>query len=311
MTIKQQHSLAFSDLAKAAIAAYKGRDESFAARLQFWIDHFGAKPVTAILSDDVNDGIDLLVQKRRVLVQTRKTGVTRVESDQPISGSTVNRYVASLGTCFKLLGNRGLRNNPGLRLLPRGFVNPIRGVAGQEEGESRTVDVTTSDVMRLIACCRVSRNRKLAALVAFSATTGWRQGSIQSLAWGAVDLKQGFADTARTKNGSAHRCVLQPFVIEELRRIRPESAGDNDLVFGKHSVEKAWQTALERAGLPDNWTLHHLRHVAASILAQDGASVPVIMACLNHKTPAMALRYSHLNIDSLRQATASAWGAAA
>lgn len=296
-------SLAFNDLARAAIAAYKGRDASFAVRLQFWIDLFGDKPVTGILTDDVDDGIGLLVQKRRVLVQTRASGVVRIESDKPISGSTVNRYVASLGTCFKLLRR--------MRLLPRGFVSPMRGAERQAEGESRDIgNVTNGDIKRLIACCRVSRNRKLAALIAFSATTGWRQGSVQSLTWGDVDLKQGFADTGRTKNGTPHRCVLQPFVVEELRRIRPERADDADKVFGNHSVEKAWQTALQRAGLPENWTLHHLRHVAASILAQSGASVPTIMQALNHKTPAMALRYSHLDVVTLRQATASAWGAA-
>lgn len=298
-----QKTLSFVDLAQAAIAVYKGRDASFATRLQFWIDLWGDRPVTGITGDDVDAGVVILTQKKKVHVQTRQTGVVRVESDQTISGSTVNRYTASLGTCFKMLRR--------MRLLPRGFVSPMRGVERQPEGEARDIgDVTQADIKRLIACCRVSRNRKLAALVAFSATTGWRQGSAQSLAWGAVDLKQGTADTRRTKNGSPHRCVLQPFVIEELRRIKPDCAASGDLVFGVHSVDKAWKTALERAGLPSDWTLHHLRHVAASILAQNGASVPTIMQALNHKTPAMALRYSHLDVVTLRQATASAWGEA-
>jgi len=293
-------TLSFRDLAQAAIAAYSGRDGSFSSRLQFWIDHFGDKPITEITGDDVDDGIGILTQKKKIRIQTRKTGVTRVETNEPLSGSTINRYVASLGTCFKLLRR--------MRLLPRGYVSPMRGVERQAEGEARDIgDVTQADIKRLIACCRVSRNRKLAALVAFSATTGWRQGTVQSLTWGAVDLKQGFADTKRTKNGSPHRCVLQPFVVEELRRIKPERAEPSDLVFGAHSVEKAWQTALQRAGLPEEWTLHHLRHVAASILAQSGASVPTIMQALNHKTPAMALRYSHLDVVTLRQATGAAW----
>jgi integrase len=296
-------TLSFKDLANAAIASYKGRDGSFASRLQFWMDLFGDRPVTEITPDDVDDGVGILTQRKKIRVLTTKAGVTRTETDKRLSGSTINRYVASLGTCFKDLRR--------MRLLPRGFVSPMRGIERQPEGEARDIgDVTHTDIRRLIACCRVSRNRKLAALVAFSATTGWRQGSVQALTWGAVDLKQGFADTRRTKNGSPHRCVLQPFVVDELRRIRPEPAADNELIFGKHNVGKAWLNALQRANLPADWTLHHLRHVAASILAQDGASVPVIMQALNHKTPAMALRYSHLDVQTLRQATASAWGAA-
>ena len=106
----------------------------------------------------------------------------------------------------------------------------------------------------------------------------------------------------------SHRCVLQPFVVEELRRIQPTDPHPSALVFGAHSVEKAWRTALQRANLPEDWTLHHLRHVAASILAQNGASVPTIMQALNHKTPAMSLRYSHLDTVTLRQVTGNAWG---
>jgi integrase len=63
-----------------------------------------------------------------------------------------------------------------------------------------------------------------------------------------------------------------------------------------------------KADLPEDWTFHHCRHIAASILAQSGASVVTIMQALNHKTPLMAMRYSHLNVDSLRESIGRAWG---
>ena len=177
-----------------------------------------------------------------------------------------------------------------------------------EEGAGRTLTVTLDDVRRLVAACRVSRNRKLAALVAMACTTGWRKGTLQSLTWGQINLTDGFADTARTKNGTAHRTPLLPWVIKELVRIKQDFATDKTEVFGAKNFDRAWQNALKLADLPEDWTFHHCRHIAASILAQSGASVVTIMQALNHKTPLMAIRYSHLNTDSLRESLGRAWG---
>jgi integrase len=295
---------AFSALARAVLAANVTRDRSFANRAQFWIEHFGDRDITAITTDDVDDGIDALIKrgKFRAITCRKPDGVvssTVVPTGQPLGSATVNRYIASLGTIFKELRR--------MRLLPRGFVSPMRGVARQPEGAGRTVSVTVDDVKRLIDACRVSRNRKLAALTAMACTTGWRLGSLQSLRWADLDLDRGHADTLRTKNGTPHRTPLLPWVVDELRRMRPSLARPADPVFDKKNFRKAWETALRLADLPTEWTFHHCRHIAASVLAQSGASVVTIMQALNHKTPLMAMRYSHLNTAALRDSLGRAW----
>ena len=293
--------LAFDTLAEAAIAAYSGRDPSFASRTRFWVGHFGARDITTITTDDIEDGIDALMKRGKHQVTTwgpRKK--PRLEATgKPLAPSSVNRYISTLGTVFKDLKK--------LRLLPRGFVSPMRGVGRLGEGEGRTVTVTVEDVHRLVAAARVSRNRKLAALTAMACTTGWRLGTLQALKWRELDLKAGHADTLRTKNGTPHRTPLLSWVIDELKRMRPEQAQPDDLVFGAGSFKKAWVSALKLADLPQDWTFHHCRHIAASILAQSGASVVTIMQALNHKTPLMAMRYSHLNTDALRESLGRAW----
>lgn len=291
-------NLSFSDCANAVVASYDGLDNAFSTRIAFWVDFFGERDLTTITADDIEDGIDALIKRGKIKVTTRASGVRREASDRPLANATINRYVASLGTLFKQLKKR--------RLLPRGFVSPMRGVGRLEEGAGRTVEVTIEDVKRLIACCRISRNRYLAAITAMACTTGWRRGTLVGLKWGQVNLKEGFADTARTKNGTPHRTPLLPWVVDELRRIQPENPRDTDFVFGQQDFDKAWQRAVERANLPP-WTFHHCRHIAASILAQSGASVVTIMQALNHKTPLMAMRYSHLNTDSLRESLGRAW----
>lgn len=96
-------------------------------------------------------------------------------------------------------------------------------------------------------------------------------------------------------------------MVTELSRTRPALAKPQDTVFGAANVDRAWHNAVKLADLPAEWTFHHCRHIAASILAQSGASVVTIMQALNHKTPLMAMRYSHLNMDSLRNSLGRAW----
>jgi len=290
----------FADLASAIVASYAGRDPTFAARVDFWVNFFQDKDITTITTEDVEDGIDALVKRGKIKVLTTAEGVTKTLTGQPLSPATVNRHVACLGTVFKELRRR--------RLLPRGFVSPMRGVSRMEEGPGRTLSVTLDDVKRLIAACRVSRNRKLAALVAMACTTGWRRGTLENLSWGEINLAEGCADTPRTKNGTPHRTPLLPWVVKELVRIRPALATPTDKVFGDKNVDRAWHNAVKLADLPADWTFHHSRHIAASILAQSGASTVTIMQALNHKTPLMAMRYSHLNTDSLRDSLGRAWG---
>ncbi len=172
---------------------------------------------------------------------------------------------------------------------------------------ARTLQVTVDDVKRLVAACRLSRNKSLAAITAMACTTGWRLGNLQSLRWRDVNLEEGYADTARTKNGTPHRAVLLPWVLAELKKICPKHPQPDDFIFGNKTFRKTWQGALALADLPQDWTFHHCRHIAASILAQSGASVAVVMACLNHKSPSMAMRYTHLNTQTLRDGMTRAW----
>lgn len=292
-------SYSFTDLASAILASYSGRDPSFSARVGYWSEFFGDADVTMITTDDVEDGIDALIKRGKIRVLTTSTGITKEFTGEPLSNATINRHVACLGTIFKELKRR--------RLLPRGFISPMRGVSRMEEGTGRTLTVSTDDVKRLVAACRVSRNRKLAAIVAMACTTGWRKGTLQNMTWGQINLVDGYADTPRTKNGTAHRTPLLPWVIKELTRIKPRFATNKDEVFGERNFDRAWHNALKLADLPSEWTFHHCRHIAASILAQSGASVVTIMQALNHKTPIMAIRYSHLNTDSLRESLGRAW----
>jgi integrase len=287
----------FKDAADLAVQLYRGRDTLASARLQFWVDRLGDLPIASIKSTDVEDGVDFLVStSKRKYVR----GAGTVEAGKPLSGSTINRYVAVLGSMYKVLSTH--------RRLPRGLVSPTKGVQRLPESEGRTLQVSVADVRRLVAVARLSRNRKLAALIAVGCCTGLRMGSLKSIRWGDVDLGAGHIDVSVTKNGRPTRSVMPAWAVAELARIKPAKADDAMLVFGPSNPMRSFRNTLKDAGLPQSWTLHHMRHIAASVLAESGAPLPVVMQALNHRTPLMAMRYAHINTAALHGAVSKAWG---
>jgi integrase len=292
----------FKLVAEATIAARrKSADRAHATRAAFWIERFGKHDAEKITPEMIAPAMVELSRRRATYVKRTKAGPMKVESNKTLSPATCNRFLATLGTIYADARREGL-----VRL---GFVSPTKGVPRRTPGPGRRVTVTTRDAQALIACARVSRNPSLAALVAVASTSGLRLGSLNAIRWRDVHLDRGHIDVATTKNGEPHRAVLLPFVIEELKRWKKlaSEARPDDRVFPVKNPNKALQNALRMAELPTTWTFHSLRHVAASVLAQSGASVPQIMATLNHKSPAMALRYSHLNTASQRAALSTAW----
>jgi integrase len=74
-------------------------------------------------------------------------------------------------------------------------------------------------------------------------------------------------------------------------------------LFAGKGVRYAWEKVRRQAGL-DGVRFHDIRHSYASLLASSGQSLPVIGRLLGHTQAQTTLRYSHLQDDVLREATA-------
>jgi len=280
-----------------AKTVYTGRDPHFFHKLDKWLQLLGPEMlVKDITADDVDRCIGILMAEQ-AQGWCPNTGV--IDRPHKRANGTINRYITALCSLLKLLRLH--------RHLPRSFVSPVVKGLKLSEGPGRTIQVSLKDVHRLLDASRMSKNRKLTALIAVAVTTGLRRGNIMQLTWNQVDLKARTIDITRTKNGSPVRSVLPAFVCTELSRIRPHNAEPHWFVFDNKQFVKAWQKTLERAEIPGLTCFHHLRHVAASILASSGASLPEVMAVLNHKNPGMSLRYMHLSTKSIETAVTRAW----
>jgi integrase len=147
--------------------------------------------------------------------------------------------------------------------------------------------------------------------------TGARRGEVLGMRWSEVDLDAAVwsKPPGSTKQRKSHRIPLSDQVIELLRRRHAERDGRvvslrrDDRVFRgegriEYRLERQWAIIRAAAGL-DDVRLHDLRHSYASMLVNQGYSLPLIGALLGHSEAATTSRYSHLYDQSLREATAS------
>jgi integrase len=120
--------------------------------------------------------------------------------------------------------------------------------------------------------------------------------------------------TADTKSRSSQRTMTVPrFLIEELAshlatNRRPAESGD--LVFAgpkggplrRSFAARIFTPAVARAGLPPEMTFHGLRHVAASLMVEQGEHPRVIQQRLGHATARLSMElYAHVPEPTDRQ----------
>jgi len=201
----------------------------------------------------------------------------------------------------------------------RGLIagNPVRRLERGERPKVQRREFPSLDrdaIGKLIA----SAPEKYRTLIAVSLLTGIRQSEALGLTWRDVDVKAGVLRVRRQldrtgalvepKTQAARREVPIPASLGRLLADEKEAAfarglaKPTDPVFAsekgtplghRNIVRRGLEPAIEAAGLPHlSW--HDLRHVAASALIAEGASVAYVSRVLGHASPAITLStYAH------------------
>lgn len=182
--------------------------------------------------------------------------------------------------------------------------SPAKGV-NLPKGHKREHIFLTLEEVRALAGAIGDR---YADLVWFLATTGLRFGEAAELRGKDVSPRRGRIMVARSvtdangrlvigppKNGKA-RDVPVPATVLEL--LRPRMAGREDLIFttprgqqlrSSNFKARTYDPAVTSAGLPAGLWVHDLRHTAASLAVQSGASVKSVQRMLGHASAALTL----------------------
>jgi len=265
---------------------------------------------------------------RRRLADVTTDDVARLIADLDREGFapwTVRGVVTVLG---RVLGNAERR----------GMIasNPVRRLERRERPQVERREFPTLDheaVGRLIA----GTPAKYRTLVAVSVLLGLRQGEALGLRWQDVDVHEGLIRVRRQldrsgalaepKTPAAKRDVPIPASLGRMlaeHRLASRYSADGDFVFCsaagtplavRNIARRGLRPALDAAGLPHlRW--HDLRHVAASLLIAEGASVGYVARLLGHASPAITLStYAHAfasaeHDDRMRERMEQAFGEA-
>jgi integrase len=118
-----------------------------------------------------------------------------------------------------------------------------------------------------------------------------------TLRWRDVDGSRRVAILPETKTDTS----VRPLSRAALALIEAQPRTSNPHVFparvdGKslQGLPRMWEAIREKAGLPDDATMHVLRHSFASLAADRGWGDAVIAAMIGHKRAGTTARYTHV-----------------
>lgn len=155
---------------------------------------------------------------------------------------------------------------------------------------------------------------KLKDVYRFAFYTGLRLGEITSLTWKNVNINDKIVQVGdssfQTKSKKIRVIPINNEAAKILSDRVPKIFNKEKTVFCKTSkmpftnewLSKAFKRAVKKTDLDQSIHFHSLRHSFASNLVKNGVPLYHLKELLGHSSIAVTEIYSHLNIDSLRDA---------
>jgi integrase len=187
--------------------------------------------------------------------------------------------------------------------------NPVQGLTRNHE-EKRSRYLTPVELPALTAALQEHDDPQAADIIRLLLLTGARSSEVLSATWEQFDLDAEVwtKPSGRTKQKKEHRVPLSAPAVELLKRIY-DGRGTAVNVFPSHRtgtprtiIKKNWARVCAAARIT-GLRLHDLRHSYASMLVNEGLSLPVIGGLLGHSRPETTARYAHLQDCTMRAAT--------
>jgi integrase len=221
---------------------------------------------------------------------------TTTQAGKPLSGATLNRYISQLQSIYKYARR--------LRLLPRAFVPPTRGIEKAPETTDHDRYFRPEEVDRLVKVARLvdTRWRRLEALVILAYHTGLRKSNLLNLRWRDLDLESRTLSVRTTKNGDPILSAMSQRAAGLLQKL-PNRKPDAFVFEGRngkpYDIRRLWARVCKEANIHDR-TFHSLRHGCGHALAQAGTNQAVIMKIMGHRSFAASARYMHADANDKR-----------
>jgi integrase len=231
-------------------------------------------------------------------IAKREIQTYHVEMAKKLSPSTANRHLMLLSKCFSLAQQWGVLGNSS---------NPCTGIKQFKENIKPLPQLKHIDIAPLFRAMEEDQNKVAIACLKIMLLTGARRAEAQSMVWSALDFEAGLWTISETKSGKTHIVHLNDAARDVLAAI-PRTGSPfvfpsrYDLSKCLNNPRKAFDRCLQKAGLP-HMRIHSLRHSFCSFAVAAGASLYQVQLLVGHRSVSTTTRYSHLDNQSLRNAT--------
>ncbi len=221
--------------------------------------------------------------------------------------ATADKWRATLNAVFTWGARKGLVIN-----------NPAEGIeqAFDAKGAQRSNYLRGDELLRFWKALEADSDADARDVFLLLLHTGQRRGNVLAMRWQTIDLAHGLwtLGAVDTKQRKVQTTPLTAQASAILKRRRKGAAhewvfpatrttGPNNEIgpMNETRLRDAWERICTVAGIAD-MRIHDLRHTAGSWLARGGANEAIRQKALGHQTPAMAARYSHLELDPVAAA---------
>ena len=255
-------------------AQHKKSHETDRIRLLWLTKRLTGQQLTAITTDT-------LLGLRKALLKEREP-------------STANRYLAVVSAVIHYAHAKSI-------------IGAVPKIPYLPEARERFRWLTRDQAKALLA----ELPKHLAAMTRFALATGLRRANVTGLTWSSLDEARKVAwvwpDDAKAGkpiavplNADALAVLAQQRALPATWDKKGEKRKDPNHVFtyrGEpvlHTTTKAWELALERAGIAPGFTFHDLRHTWASWHVMGGTPLEVLRQLGGWAGMDMVLRYAHL-----------------
>lgn len=252
----------FAQCAEQYLAAYRGKDESRAARIAPFTAEFGSTKLAAVTPDHIRAVLDRLESGAALHGNGRGR---RATAGRPCGGATINRYVAAVSVVFKhAMQHHGLRENPCHR------------VGQRQEGKPRDRVLTDAEQTALLAACRRSSWGRLHLLVLMACTTGARRGELLKLRWSNIDWRSRATDpdssvmVGRDGFVQAYNCQ---FAVDEQAQIIVALGVTDQSPDAQHLLPMLHRI---QANLDAEWNFVALCHNILKLFRHRGTAKPMV-----------------------------------
>jgi integrase len=233
------------------------------------------------------------------LDEIRQQDIARWLADkrQVHAPATVEKIRITLGRSFELARQWQ---------MPGAEINPVKGISRPKFCNARQRFLSATEADRLLVAAAGSENSQLRAIIQLLLLLGARKGELLSAEWRHVDLERKAWFIPDSKTGQSRHVPLSKAaiaVIEGLPRFDgcPYLLPNPKTRKPYNTIKRAWDTARKQARLGD-FTLHDLRHSAASFMINGGVDLFTVGRILGHADHQSTMRYSHLANDTLMAA---------